>query len=349
MKQSLRRHTRGLTLVELLVALVLGLLVTIVIANVFLANKQIDRLNENTARAQESARYAFEILARDLREAGVILCGAGLPVANVLNNQASWWAQWGDGIRGYDENAAGFPKNVGTDKADRAEGTDAVIVYRASDDSVLITSHDPDSAKFTVKVNTNNPDFKTGDVAMACDGKQAALFQITNVQDEKKIVYDTNTDKNVKPGNFTKELRLSKCPPTEENSPTFQCGWISRLTAHAWYIGCNGRAPCTNREGRSLYRLNLTRENKNAKVEAEELAEGVSNMQIEYLTRDRDTCTLANSCYAPASDSNISNNWSAVVAARLTLKQATLERVGTDQRVIERPWVTVVALRNRTP
>jgi type IV pilus assembly protein PilW len=343
MKQSQRRHTRGLTLVELLVALVLGLLVTIVVANVFLANKQIYRLNENTARAQESARYAFEILARDLREAGVILCGAGVPVANVLNGQAStWWARWGDGIRGYDANATDFPKNVGTDAADRAADTDAVIVYRASENSVIITSHEPESAQF--KVNTNNHGFNYGDVVMACDGKQAALFQITNVQDEKKIVYDTNTDKNVKPGNFTKELRLSKCPPTEENSPTFQCGWISRLTAHAWYIGCNGRAPCANPEGRSLYRLTITNNKGTASSTAEELAEGVSDMQITYLARDANG-TLTNS-YVAASDIS---DWSSVVAARLALTQTTLERVGTNQQVIERPWVTVVALRNRMP
>jgi type IV pilus assembly protein PilW len=338
MKPPLRRQARGFTLVELMVALVLGLVVTLVVVNVFLANKQVVRVNEQMARVQENARYAIEVLARDLREAGAIPCGA-VAVANVLNNQSSnWWAQWGTGIRGYEADDPAFPRPIGTSDGNRAAGTDAVIVYRATSGSVTITDHNPTSAQF--KVNTTNHGFKDGDIVMACDGKQAALFQITNASSSNVTILH-NTGGSVSPGNCTKGLGLPvDCTNLNGTGYPFQSGgWISQLTAHAWYIGCNGRAACASPNGRSLYRLTVVNNNGTASTAAEEVAEGVSDLQIAYLAQNATSYVNASAI----------TNWSQVLAARLTLTLTTLEGVGTDQQVITRPWYTVVALRNRLP
>ncbi len=42
----------------------------------------------------ESARTAFELLARDVRQAGNNGCGNTNRIANVLKNSAGWWTQW---------------------------------------------------------------------------------------------------------------------------------------------------------------------------------------------------------------------------------------------------------------
>ena len=61
---------RGFSLIELMVAVTIGLLVTIVIANLFLGTKQNYRAQDDTSRIQENARYSAQVLARTLRLAG---------------------------------------------------------------------------------------------------------------------------------------------------------------------------------------------------------------------------------------------------------------------------------------
>src|SRR5690554_4826207 len=73
---------KGLTLVELMVAMVLGLVVIGGAISLTLANRQSYRTNEGLSQVQESARTAFELLARDLRQAGVSGCDNEGQVAN---------------------------------------------------------------------------------------------------------------------------------------------------------------------------------------------------------------------------------------------------------------------------
>lgn len=70
MKKTLVRGSRGFSLVELMIAIVLGLVVMGGVISIFVANRQAFRVSENMAHVQENARVAFELLARDLREAG---------------------------------------------------------------------------------------------------------------------------------------------------------------------------------------------------------------------------------------------------------------------------------------
>lgn len=60
----------GFGLVELMIALVISLIVTTVIANVYIATKSTYRLQDNLARIQESGRFSVETMARFVRLAG---------------------------------------------------------------------------------------------------------------------------------------------------------------------------------------------------------------------------------------------------------------------------------------
>ena len=101
------QRQRGLTLVELLVAMTLGLILIGGVLSVVVTTRQTLRVNENLARLQEGARFSFEIMAREIREAGLIPCGTRL-TANVLRTTGSpnvtWWANTDAGmLRGYDD------------------------------------------------------------------------------------------------------------------------------------------------------------------------------------------------------------------------------------------------------
>lgn len=337
-----RRFSFGFTLVELMVSLVLGLVVTGGVLGVFLSNKQVYRQNENLARMQESARYAFELMARDIREAGGIACGSNLPTANVLNDASTnWWSNWGDGIHGFEGTDSSFPKAFGTGEADRVSGTDAVIVHSGTaNDGVYITEHQPTSAQF--KVNTKAHGIVDGDILLVCDYKQAAIFQTTNANDSNVTIVH-NTGSPVSPGNCSKGLGYpTDCTTTNGNPYKFDNGgFISKLSSNAWYVGYNGRG------GKSLYRVKLQNNSGKAAATAEEIAEGITNLQIQYLPRDP-SGTLASNYV----DANSVADWKNVVAVRLEFTFQTLEKVGigsTGMQAVERKWYTVVNLRNRTP
>jgi type IV pilus assembly protein PilW len=320
-----QRCQRGFSLVELMVALVLGLLVIGGVGGVFLSQRELYRQNENLARMQENARYAFEVMARSLREAGGNLCGAS-NVANVLNN-SDWWAKWrksesksSQDIHGYEGNDDSFPKAFGTGRAERVSGTDAVVVWSGTlNEGVVITQHDPTSAEF--KFNPPQHGLEDGDIVMACDNNdRAAIFQVTNVDSSNGTI-----NASVSPG------ILHCSPPPDDPRP--YC-FISKLAAYAWYIGYNGHG------GRSLYRLRI------GKKEPEEVAEGVSNLKIQYLTRDA-------ACYVDAdkdcAGDEKKTDWTQVVAVRLEFTLQPLENVATGGGALQRTWNTVVTLRNRAP
>lgn len=343
-----RKLTLGFSLVELMVAMVLGLLLSGAAISLFITARESYRTNEALARVQETGRYAFEILARSLREAGGIPCGSNLPTANVLKNASSnWWSNWGKGIQGYEGDDNTFPKPFGPDRAvraPRAPGTDAVIVWSGTGDSgVTIVAHNPNAAQF--KVNTSAHGLEDGDIVMACDYRQAAIFQVTNANSNNVTIVH-NVGNSVSPGNCSKGLGY----PTDCTDPNGKfysfagAGTITKLASHAWYVGCNGRGLCSTPAGRSLYRLRLGNKNGTNLAAAEEIVDGVWDLQLQYLMRD--ASGVLDTQYR---DATAVTDWSRVVAVRLELTTRTGENVGTTGAPLERQWYAVVTLRNRTP
>ena len=68
------KRMRGVTLIELMIALVIGLIVTGAALALFLTNRQTYLASESIGRVQEHARTAFELMSRDLRDAAGNAC-----------------------------------------------------------------------------------------------------------------------------------------------------------------------------------------------------------------------------------------------------------------------------------
>lgn len=79
---------RGFSLVELMVALLIGLIISIGVVQIFGATRATYQLDESLARAQENGRFALEFLHQDIRHAGYAGCKRDTTVA-VFNNLAS--------------------------------------------------------------------------------------------------------------------------------------------------------------------------------------------------------------------------------------------------------------------
>ena len=64
------RHQAGFSLVELMIAITLGLIVLLAIGSIYIGSQQTYRVQEDNARIQEAGRYALEVLGRSIRQAG---------------------------------------------------------------------------------------------------------------------------------------------------------------------------------------------------------------------------------------------------------------------------------------
>ncbi len=65
-----RRSQSGLTLIELMIAMIVGLFLSVGVIQIFTANNLTYRMTENISRLQENGRFALENLGKAVRSAG---------------------------------------------------------------------------------------------------------------------------------------------------------------------------------------------------------------------------------------------------------------------------------------
>lgn len=355
-----RRAARGVTLIELMVSMVVGLIVAGAAITVFMTTSRTYQATESLGRVQENMRVAFELMARDLREAAGNPCEKNLPIYNVLNNPTTrWYYDFPTGIRGYEGTEAFADAAFGTSATARIAGTDA-IELKSAVAGVNIVGHTPTSAQF--KVSTVNHGLRDGDLALACDFGQVAVFQVTNAQPgvNDTIVHNPGSGT---PGNCSKGLGFGtpvNCDGANGNQYAFGCYqgkfsgsgcdgdddgvknepedvWpaiIAKLRLTRWYIGANDRG------GRSLYQASLRNDAGTLTVERNEIAEGVRDMSLKYL--------LAGSTNYVDASSLTAADWVSdkVVAVSADLTLEATDPAGIDGKPLQRHLQLVITIRN---
>ena len=133
---------QGFTLVELMVAVTIGLIVLAAVAQVFATSRGTYLVTDGLARAQENGRFAMEFVSTDIRMAGYAGC-ARLPasqIGNIVDPPADPTTFNPDGISGFTSIGAGnslgdwspsLPASYFSDGEVMA-GTDVIIIQRAS-------------------------------------------------------------------------------------------------------------------------------------------------------------------------------------------------------------------------
>jgi type IV pilus assembly protein PilW len=333
-----RPQEHGFGIVELMVAIALGLFLVGGAISVFVTNQQAYRTTEQLSRMQESGRTAVELMARQLREAGGSPCGRNILTGNTINNSGTyWWSNWEDGMEGFNDNEVAGAVAFGTAEGERIDGTDAVfLVFGDANNNAVIENHTP-PVNAVFQVASADHGLIEGDIVLVCNYRQAAIIQITNVNAANRtVVHNTGTGT---PGNCSVGLGFpTDCTSVIGNLYEFGNGFLVRLAAETWYVGANGRG------GRSLYRARLVNNAGVPSTRNEEIAEGVTDLQITYLQLD-----AAGALPADYVDASAVTEWSDVTAMRVTLTLQSLQNVGTDGAPLERQMTYVVSLRNRLP
>lgn len=323
-----RRANRGFSLIELMIALVLGLLVVGAAISMFLTNSQTFRATENLSRIQENLRVSFELMARDLREAGGNPCNSTVAPVNILKTPHAFWSDWPDGIRGFDDSSSASFINpalgYGSGTGDRVAGTDAVEVKSARATGAHVTTQmTSPSADLDVDSTAG---IAANDVVMVCDFDLVSIFEATAV--------GTGTISHGAAGNCADGFYKTLCASPPGSTGAWHRyrpdAMVAVPEAQRWYIGNNARG------GSSLYRSMVRGKGSSVTTDSQEVVEGVSNMQITYLAAGAVD-------YVPASGISA---WGDVTAVRIELDMTGNDRVGVDGAPISRTLSHVVTLRN---
>ncbi|KAF1691384.1 PilW family protein [Pseudoxanthomonas koreensis] len=257
-----RRHSQGLSLIELMIALLIGTILLLGVVQVFGASRTAYQLSEGMSRTQENARFALDYLQRDIRMAGHFGCvndqarnqSAGGLVSHFTVNGP---ADFGFSVRGYDD---ATPPGIVLAPA-RVAGTDAIVLRYLGGDGVPVTAID--AAGRTIDINparwasltvAGTPDpvlFGVGDCAYA------DVFEATATSAAAGRVTAPAT------------VDLGRYSASADGGPTM----LYRAEALVYYIGLGaGGQP-------SLWRARI---NANGTTASEELVEGIENLQFRY-------------------------------------------------------------------
>ncbi|WP_024869839.1 prepilin-type N-terminal cleavage/methylation domain-containing protein [Pseudoxanthomonas suwonensis] len=326
MTRNVKRIAQGgFSLIELMVSLVLGMLVVGAAIGIFASNKQTYRATQGLGRIQENGQIAFELLSRDIREAGSNPCDVALPAGNIISGAgaatpdgANWYMALAYPLYGFESGASGAPAHVA--------GTDVIQVLRAGDDVRGLTA-DLVSGGNTATFAPGTPQFKSGDVVMICDMRVLGVFKANN--DSTGTTTGTiNFGNGFNDCNYFPQPNAGACAgaSTAYLFPKFSS--ITALHGIRWFVR-DSDGDATN--GYSLYRQ-VNGGN------AEEVIQGVTDLQLKYLT---DTGYLDSSALATA------DAWKSVRAVRLTLTLRDTEVKGTDGQPLSRVIENVITLRNR--
>lgn len=362
------RTQRGLTLVELMVALVLGLLLMAVVGQVYLVNRATFTAQEQQGLLQEGGRFALEFLARDARMAGLTGCSSRRPpdqplqVRNYLNN-TSYPFDPMLGVRGYDANgtrlgadydiAATYPEPSGSASDwspalpgtldDEAIAGSDVLVLTGMDVGIpLVAPYTSGSQVFVANVG----DIVVGDVLMVTDCQQAQVFQATNVTAGSGNIVGSGAAGFV-PGNAGPIAERGPAGPFQNGSE------VARVRAYAYFVGVGAS------DAPALFRQSLGSDGTSAALNPEELIDGVESMQVQYGVDD-DLDFIVDRYL----DAATVPDWNLVRAIRVGLLVRTPEEYGTDadaadydvagttidpvdDRRVRRVFTSTIALRNR--
>lgn len=332
---------KGMTLIEIMIAMTLSLILLAGVLQIFIGNKQTYNVQDAMARLQEGGRFAMRFITKDLRMAGFTGC-ASINSSIVPVNRADLDGDGtpdpvadftGNGLQGWESSelpiALSDTQNltVGTTVGDALAGSDVVSIKRASDTGVRLTGNmNTVNANVQLLTATVNGMFSANDILLISDCETADIFAANNVSNGAGTTTIAHSN-SVNIGN-----NLSTTYGTDAE--------VMRLVNTAYFVGNNAAGVP------SLFRQDM---GNNGILVQQELVEGVEDMQISY-GEDTDGDRTAN-LYR---DADAVTDWTQVVSVRISLIIRSIEdNVATvtdgtygDNR-LRRTFTTTITIRNR--
>ncbi len=330
---------KGLTLIEILIALVIGLVLMAGVISLMINSKRAYNTQSDLAGVQENARFVVDTIAKDARMAGYQGCSGGLPDAiQGLNNQT----------------ISGITSDISSDVllvsfADTSRNAFAIMhcppfsVYgqllgfatQAAYDAVCPPVGSVDStgnpiplatSPFTSDLSPFVFNFTTGQFGIAGEINNNDTVVVSDCNGSDRYQVGTVTFTGGRPASIQLTTALNR---NYFNTGQSYGAEMRRLLTHRYYVaGVNGRSVLC----RDTLALNAAL-TCNVANGAEVLVEGVESMQLRYLVNTGSGAT-PNFQYVTAP--NVTN-WNVVRGIRITLLMQTTES-RTDRDAISQTY-----------
>lgn len=257
------KTSRGYTLVEMMIALSIGLVSVGAVSAVLVSSAGIYRVSDGRAGIQQNARFAISVMQEDIRMAGFMGCfnldmfpsrftSLVKSPANFENDYSTW-------VTGFEAGGSAFTPalDAAIGKGGHAPATDSdVLVVRMPGGQSTQLSGTMETTSVPVPV-ASTKGFTEGELAIVSDCAFANVFVVGNIAAEKKLVHasDVNTS-----------AKLTKVFSSADGAI------VTPVTTVSYFVSPSSDGVSGSR---SLWRQERLKA-------AEEIADGVERMQLEY-------------------------------------------------------------------
>ncbi|WP_252176448.1 PilW family protein [Endozoicomonas sp. 4G] len=339
----------GLSLVEMMVATLLGLVLIAGIGQLFLSANRTYMLQDELSRIQENARFAIDLIARDIRMAGSTGCPPGADLANAVfpnKDDRTWMAHFDKGI-------LGIPL-ANHSSVDRNAISESIVIHRVDQERGLsVTRHDTGTASMTLSALHG---FDPGDLlaAVRSDCQGISVFRAGTNTIGSTVSHESAASGNLY--NCTNRLGGAyDCATSAVNArvESHAGSQLFPLSSVVYYLRNSNGVP-------NLYRRFAGETVSGAINSAEALIEGVEGLSLRY-GYDSDADGIANQ-YRTASDIGLfSLDWRNVTSVRMELLVRSFQevtdipqsyffagsRITPTDHFLRRSFVITMELRNR--
>lgn len=332
------KRQQGYTLVEMMIAITLGMMVTAGVAAVLVSSSTIFRGADARAQIQAGSRFGMALMEEDVRMAGYMGCfNAHLSrrrLRNLVENPAAFNYNYTQRITGFDGGSGSWSPAIEASIGAMGShapvaGTD-VLVVRAPVGASLPLSEAMSNANDPIVLGRTDK-LEAGTLAVVSDCDFADIFRVTNNPATRRVLHADS---------LNSDNALTKAYSPMKNAK------VTPLATISYFIAPSG----SGAEGmRSLWRQ------VNGDT-AEEAVEGVHDLQVEYGLGNAE---LAATRFVGAGELDANDD---VVAVRLTMllrSQANNvvpapanyvfngESNEADDRRVYTPFTTTIHVRNQ--
>ena len=349
----MKKFQKGISLVELLVSLLLGLVLLTGISHLFLSINRTLTLQDELSRIQENARLAIDLVASDVRSAGFTGCPMNGNLANnltAIDGSREWMVHFDKGITGLSSGADT------TGQIDANAISESVIVHGLNlEDGIVVSNHNPATATATLASNmadTQNEGDLFAFISGDCD--QVSVFRGGADTANNRVTHPASNSGNL--ANCISHLKGNyNCHTSSASAQSMNHtgSLLAPLYSYAFYIRNSNGVP-------TLYRKEAGEYTSGNDKNAEALVEGIEDINILYGV-DTDNDGVANQYRAASTLPLTSDDWKKVTSIKLELLARSLnevapepqsyffagEQIDPEDNFIRRNFITTIQLRNR--
>lgn len=349
-RQALARQC-GISLIELLVGIAISLVVLSALVYIYVGSRGAYRTNEALSRVQENGRFALDLMAREIRQAGYAGClSRGAPLTDVRKDQTRPLTLGALAVRGY-EAGSGFATPSGLTLK---PGADVLELSLLGSATARIISNVDEKGLPNFKIDRPIPIDNRDDVIVT-NCNDGVLATRTNASTTTNFVISPGTNLNTIMGYGRQNRSI-----------------LAIYEKVRFFIA----RPANTSLPWSLYRASVDIDDNVIAPSPEPIVENIEDMDLLFgfdTNNDgsADEYRRADAITVAGNEAQTSTNWSNVVGIRVSLlvrstdngavlspqsyalrdadANGSLDAVTPNDRYFRQVFASTVALRNRLP